>query len=1020
MKYLFLLCLILLGPLALAQAPPDNPIPVSELAAVREAHRAVGRLSTNTLKRRAYKKVVRESKALLEEYPDSSDRFTVLNLIFECQKELLLINNTADNREDVFATARALAEAPMTVSTLRLEADLLLMQATLAPRDVSEEQKFAALREMAERYLDSEAEATCLMHLILMGNDLQATDLVKELQLNLSSRFAKDPEVVSFLRERFGISKRDLRFAGTFRSEAGKAVSFPTDLIGHNYMICFWSSETIDLKKRFAAIKKYQQRTGGLFTVFSFNLDGLEDAGRSILQEQQVDWPPMHLPGGMNSKAFLGHGHANLRFTLLPVNAMGYSLGRATNGFRLQGADVGLYAILNDRPYLSLLQALSAGDFLISEAKLAAGATPDAVPADKLKAILAHFPNTQRRYRMGTAIALGGYVKAAELCSEVIAAHPDASDLWKVRNCRIIALINVWKVSFSDKHLNLAVAEAKQALAATDLPATARVIPQFCLAKQALRDDQADAPAIVSSFLEACGGDQAGASAYAAAAVLAVDGGQDAREIYWDCRERIYLKHSQDPTIMPVTAFLFKEQWAQYLFEANEKSYYFGSTSIYKNEAGHSIHVPLKREVEAEFTSITGSSIKIPDEQQHYYHFCVFIDLPGTGKAAPVIAEDGTPSPSGINHLVNGRIAPLPNGQFAGPITKEGQQHELLKGLTGLVAEARRKDVKLVLFFLSDDTKGIAELLAKYQIDCDAVSLPGGADHPILNTLGVYAQESRANTVVISPNGEFLLNYSPLHHASHWIRDRLYAKTRSEGGLSMPWFNPMRADQLAKLIKPMVTEYDIKTGNLHYAITQGRHADLFDRGSCCWKAFRSGWTRCRENGCCNTATSKGKVCLEHNPGAEGKTIHPLTDDDWRLAAKHLGLTFNDNQQRVSWTSDKYFEALLKSKDYASALVFVNDRIEKHKKPQYGIWRPPIGHHEKRAEIYDLFGEPEKAAADRKLVAEMKIQDAKIMADQQARKEQSVANQKAATEEKAQKEKAALEALRKKQEDAGRR
>jgi len=1014
--------LLLSCSMAFAQDTPADKIPFGRIASVKQMHRSIRTLRTNTLKRRAYKKVVRESRALIRKYPESPDRFTLLDLIFKCQQELVLINNTADAREQVFETARALAQAPMEFAPLRLEADLLLMQSSLAPREVTSEQRAAALREMAARYHGSDAEATCLMHLAVMARDLKDDKLTTELLDTLKTDFAKDPEVATFLRERFGISKRDLRFAGTFRSESGKLISFPTDLIGHNYMVCFWSRQTVDLKARFDRVKTYQERTGGNFTVFSFNLDELEDAGKSILQEHELDWTPMHLPGGMNSKAFLGYGRRTQRYTLMPVNAMGYSLGQTAAAVHAgYGVDVNVYDILNDGPYESLLQALSCGDFLISEARLTADTTPGAVPADKFTAILAHFPNTQRRYRMSAPKVLANYTKAAALCSELIAAHPDATDLWKVRNCRIIALMNIWKTGLSAKHLAMAVEEAKLALATKELPAEGGVIPRFCLAKQALRDTGADAKAVINGFLEACGGDQAPAQAYAAATVLTVDGGQDTRNLYLGYRKIVYRDHVKDPTIMPVTAFLFKNWYCSYLFQAND-SYYGGGNSIYAQEwsgfnARNRRNIALRRKIAAEFTTIRGSTIRIPDERQANYHFCVFLDLPQKGNAPPVLSLHGTPSPSGRNHVVRGRIAPLPEGQFAGPITWEGQQQALLKGLEQLVGQARRKDVKLVLFFLSDDTKAIGELLAKYQLNCDAVSLSGGLDNPILNTLGIYSQERYANTVVIAPNGQFMMNYSKLHHMPHLASQsgRLYLHIDREGGLDLPWFNPMMADQLTKFIKQMVTLYDIRMGNMYYQkVRHGWHVDLLDPGSCCMQAFDSGWRDCR-NACCREARAKGKICLVHNPGAKGKPIVPPGPADWALAARYLGLTFNDNMGYVKRTSDRYYEALVAIKDYKGALEVVNRVIKNYRSSHgYGIYREPIAHHEKRARVYELMGNRGAAAAERKLIAKLKAEDAKKMADYRAGKAKQKAQMEAAKAEKLRKEKAALEALRKKQ------
>jgi len=370
-----------------------------------------------------------------------------------------------------------------------------------------------------------------------------------------------------------------------------------------------------------------------------------------------------------------------------------------------------------------------------------------------------------------------------------------------------------------------------------------------------------------------------------------------------------------------------------------------------------------------------------------------------------VLSLRGTPSPSGRN--------------LAGPITWEGQQQALLKGLKQLVGQARRKDVKLVLFFLSDDTRAIGELLAKYQLNCDAVSLPGGLDNPILNTLGIYSQERYANTVVIAPNGEFMMNYSKLHHMPHPVRDRKlrgrYLRSNVEGALDLPWFNPMMADQLTTFIKQMVSNYDVRMGNLYYhKVRAGWHVDLLDPGSCCMQAFDSGWRGCK-NACCQEARAKGKVCLVHNPGARGKPIRPAGPADWALAARYFGLTFNDNMHYVKQTSGKYYEALMASKDYKGALEIVNHVIKNHRASHgYGLYRKPIAHHEKRARIYELMGNRGAAAAERNLIAKLKAEDAKKVADYNAGKAKQKAQIAAAKAEKMRKEKAALEALRKKQ------
>ncbi len=278
-----------------------------------------------------------------------------------------MINNTQESRDDVFATAREIVKAPMEFSKIRLQPDILLMRAKMAAGDMPMETRLKSIQEMAELYYETEAEATCLMHLTMAAKDLEDATVFNELKLNLNSRFAQDAEVAAFLRERFGVSKRDMRFSGTFRTLKGETISFPVDLVGHNYMVCFWSTKTPDLQKRFALVKEYQAKSDDTFKVFSFNLDALEDAGQSVLTENSLDWTAMNQPKGINSKAFLGFGHAKSSYTLLPCNAMGYSLGKSSNRHMMHESDVDVSSILNEDHYLSLMQALSCGHFLISE-----------------------------------------------------------------------------------------------------------------------------------------------------------------------------------------------------------------------------------------------------------------------------------------------------------------------------------------------------------------------------------------------------------------------------------------------------------------------------------------------------------------------------------------------------------------------------------------------------------------------------------------------------------------------------
>lgn len=332
------------------QAEESGGIPQSDIEKLEQSYGAAFAAATSTLKRRAFKRVVRRAKALVKKNPNSEARFQVQSIIFKCQQNLMMINNKKDTREAVFATARELAQAPMTYSKLRLQADILLLRNKIASKSVSDEERVKSIKDMAELYLKSDAEAKCLMHLVLIVKDMKNHELFKELKFNLNTRFSHDPEVAAFMREYFKVSKRDLRFQGVFRTMDRKLISFPTDLIGHNTMICFWSTTTPDLKKKFEAIKNYQEKTNGNFKVFSFNIDKFKDGGQSILTENGCDWIAMDLPKGMRSKTFLAFGHKQLKYTLLSSNAAGYSIGNLhiPGPTTKHDPDAEVYSILND------------------------------------------------------------------------------------------------------------------------------------------------------------------------------------------------------------------------------------------------------------------------------------------------------------------------------------------------------------------------------------------------------------------------------------------------------------------------------------------------------------------------------------------------------------------------------------------------------------------------------------------------------------------------------------------------
>jgi hypothetical protein len=289
--------------------------------------------------------------------------------------------------------------------------------------------------------------------------------------------------VIVFLRRSSNLGSMDVLFTGTFERTDGTSLSFPVDRLGHLSVIVFWSRETRGFGEALAKIGEHLQLYPGRFEFFSFNVDELPDGGEATLRSLKLDWTVMRLPRGRNSPMFRTYG---LRDPVgILVNAYGHVMLTSTNYGRGQQAPENPYRIddarVSDERYLAQLQSLFIGDFLIDDPGTpgADGAKPPgSVPAENLRAIQDCFVPAPLRYRLTRGEALANYEKAARLCDEVIARHPDAPDLWLVRERRIIALLGRWNLAAEPKFLEQAAQEARAALAKSS-PKGAGVVPRF-------------------------------------------------------------------------------------------------------------------------------------------------------------------------------------------------------------------------------------------------------------------------------------------------------------------------------------------------------------------------------------------------------------------------------------------------------------------------------------------------------------------------------------------------------------
>jgi len=393
-------------------------IPESDIAALR-TELADGAKGTSSVEvRRACKSVIRRSRALIDSLPGAANRWDLIGVMFDAQKKLLSLEFTEENRQAIFAIAGKLVEAPDEYAELRLESDMLLMEKDLAEAEAKTAERIAALRKMLAKYRGTAAEWRSLVMGSMIATKLLDFDYEKEIGDTMLERFAGDHKVIQFRRKKQNGGQIDAIFSGTYKTASGSSLTFPYDLMGQQYVVYFWSKEMTDLDSHLGAVKEIQKEHPGRFRVFSMNLDGLPDAGASILRKLKLDWTPLHLPDGRKSSAYRayaerdpnarfvnGQGHALL---VLPPASMGITAIRGVHQGVLGGWNLpGLAEAIDDERYLAQLRYLFVGDFLVAGYESALGGDLDRITAC--------FTRPPFRYRLTKKESLEKYRKAEKL-----------------------------------------------------------------------------------------------------------------------------------------------------------------------------------------------------------------------------------------------------------------------------------------------------------------------------------------------------------------------------------------------------------------------------------------------------------------------------------------------------------------------------------------------------------------------------------------------------------------------------
>jgi len=802
-----------------------TPIPLEKITALEETYTSSKTESSAARKRLSVKRLIRDAGELVAANATAPNRFEVLGLMSRAQKELLDADNSTENREAFLQTCKLLLAAPNDYASLRFDADLLLSQSEMVRKGADTRQRAQALMDLVGRYRGTEIETKAIKVAIAMALELGDNLVIDDLMNLISERFSGDLDMLAYQREKLGGQVIGAWFTGTFEKSDGTVMRFPMDAMGKSTILCFWSKEgdaVKELEALAATVKEMQAEGYGRTMIVSFNLDELPDAGASILKEIGVDWPALKLPGGRENPYYKIYANrnpaykifANLNPAYVPlsvsVQAALLMAGSTRNNAPVK-ADVtvmpdfkrlvGLSLIREwaTPRYTSQLVSFINGEFLVIDPQgpldpsrppeiksLGSNAKPltrsDAsVPEATLNAIQDCFVMSPIRFRTPNIDLKANFEKAEALCAKAIKDHPQAPDLWIVRNRRIIALMALWKFENDLTVFNRAAAEAK-ALIDSKPPAGTDIIARFCLARVALRSLEVKPKQVIADFLSALGGDKAPGPALAVAAILALEIGD--RMLHEELRRNILDRYIEEPMMWVAISYMMDRNNRYWLYQVPfSAGWSYGRRYEYYLSKGEPDD--CKRTVTAELKKLDDTSFQIPKDTSGKWAVIYFRSI-------------GNQDPAGITRsLVNDT-----------------------RGLNTFMEARGLGDVQAFYAILDDDAEKIGALLKPSDkgvapITCPVMMVPNGLKNPIVQKLGIESEDEVANVLLMRPDGSIAAmrsgRYANIQNIINWHDETLVNAALDKGDIEeakrlvfqfAPAEPPVSTDPKKKNVKP--------------------------------------------------------------------------------------------------------------------------------------------------------------------------------------------------------------------------
>jgi hypothetical protein len=272
------------------------------------------------------------------------------------------------------------------------------------------------------------------------------------------------------------------------------------------------------------------------------------------------------------------------------------------------------------------------------------------------------------------------------------------------------------------------------------------VVPRFCLVRYAIRQNPADPELLVSAMVRDLGGEDAPASVYAAASILALDA--YSKELHGLYRGKfISDSYNSNPQLYSFVSFLRNRYHQRGLLAPNYSRHEARGRGSFRGYIiDHRSEPITDRLPHIELRTLDGKTLSIPEDTNGKVTLLVFVEPPMPVVEEPVVekVEDNTKTKGGKKTKIKKKPKKKP---------KKKNLNFVMERAHNLQSRHIHNELNVIAAFLYEDPNKINAVIKDEGWTCQAAIVPGGLTNPMLGRLGVYSADSVPNVFLLRRDG---------------------------------------------------------------------------------------------------------------------------------------------------------------------------------------------------------------------------------------------------------------------------